>query len=258
MLVASLTYLAGFAALLHATGRLCLAKKRSFSSALYVSGAIATMGYAVYKAGDGLEAASRWAGTFIPVVTVLLALLFWIPSLLDLRRLGAGGHVLLRLPDPQQPGGWPARNGFFLMFLLLFLPWEFLSPSRLRTAAALGMEAESALAATATLCLGVTLTMSFWMQMARLRPSALLERGLWLDGGSSGRWSNWEQKQLVPWDDVISYGWRGEEAATVEVKISSWTGSTRLHFLRVPVEKKELVEQTLQRLAPGRRAVVPA
>jgi hypothetical protein len=145
-----------------------------------------------------------------------------------------------------------------MIFLLVFLPWEFLSPSKLRTLVKLGMEAESALAATATLCLGGTLTMSFWTQMARLRPSALLERGLWLDGGSSGRWSNWEQKQLVPWDDVISYEWRGEEAATVEVRISSWTGSTSLHFLRVPVEKKELVEQSLQRCAPGRRAAAPA
>ena len=62
----------------------------------------------------------------------------------------------------------------------------------------------------------------------------------------------------MPWDDVISYGWRGEEAATVEVKISSWTGSTSLHFLRVPAEKKQLVEQILQRFAPGRGVAVPA
>ena len=120
------------------------------------------------------------------------------------------------------------------------------------------MEAELALAAIATLCLGVTLTMSVWMQMARLRPSAFLEGGLWLDGGASGRWLNAEQKRFVPWDDVISYGWRGEEAATVEVKISSWTGSTSLHFLRVPAEKKQLVEQILQRFAPGRGVAVPA
>jgi hypothetical protein len=103
------------------------------------------------------------------------------------------------------------------------------------------MEAELALAAIATLCLGVTLTISVWMQMARLRPSAFLE-----------------EKRFVPWDDVISYGWRGEVAATVEVKISSWTGSTSLHFLRVPAEKKQLVEQILQRFAPGRGVAVPA
>lgn len=52
-----------------------------------------------------------------------------------------------------------------------------LSPSKLRAATTLGMEAELALAAIATLCLGVTLTMSVWMQMARLRPSAFLEGG---------------------------------------------------------------------------------
>jgi hypothetical protein len=217
------------------------------------------MGYAVYRAGDGLESEARWAGAFIPFMTVSLALLGWIPTVLDLRRLGAGGHVLLRLPDPQRPGAGPARNGLFLIvFFLVLVPLEFLSPSKLRTAAAVGMEAESALAAAATLCLGGALAMSFWMQGARLRRPALLERGLWLDGGSSGRWSNWEQMQLVPWDAVISYAWRAEEAATVEVKVSSWTGSTSLHFLRVPVEQKELVEQTLQRFAPGRRVDVPA
>jgi len=259
LLVASLTYLAGFAALIHATARLCLARKRSSSSALYVSLAIATMGYAVYRAGDGLQTEARWAFAFIPVVTVSLALLSWIPTMLDLRRLGAGGRVSLRLPDPQQPGAGPGRNGLFLIvFVLVVVPWEFLSPSKLRAAAALGMEAESALAAAATLCLGGALAMSFWMQGARLRPSALLEQGLWLDGGPSGRWSNWEQMQLVPWDAVISYAWRAEEAATVEVKVSSWTGSTSLHLLRVPVEQKELVDETLQRHAPGRRVAVPA
>ncbi len=259
MLVASLTYLAGFAALIHAMARVCLARKAFLSSALYVSLAIATMGYAVHRAGEGLETETRWAGAFIPVLTVSLALLSWIPTLLDLRHLGAGGHVLLRLPDPQEPGGRPARSWLFpMIFFLVIVPWEFLSPSRLRTVATLGMEAESALAATATLCLGGTLTMSLWLQTARLRPPALLERGLWLDGGPSGRWSNSEQMQLVPWGDVISYEWRTEEAATVEVKVSSWTGSTSLHFLRVPVEQKELVEQTLQRFAPGRRVAVPA
>lgn len=105
-LVASFTYLAGFAALLHGAGRLCLGKKATLLSALYVSLAVATMGYAVYKAGDGLESDARWAGGFIPVMTVLFALLLWIPSLLDLRRLRADGSSPPPSFAPQPRSAW--------------------------------------------------------------------------------------------------------------------------------------------------------
>jgi hypothetical protein len=89
---------------MHAVGRLCLGEKAKLSSALYLSLAIGTVAYAVYRAGDGLEAGSRWAWTIFPGISLFFGHLVCTPAMLDLRHLGTGGGVLLRLD--QEARAW--------------------------------------------------------------------------------------------------------------------------------------------------------
>jgi hypothetical protein len=181
-------------------------------------------------------------------VTVSLSLLLWIPSMLDLRAFRAGGRVVSTFTH-RAPASW--RVAAWGVILWLAFPLRH-GISDIRRAGSPEMVASSAFALAAVTSFGAAVVLTVMIHTTRLRPSALLERGVWLEGGSSGRWLNSAQMQLVPWDGVVSYEWRSEDPATLEIKTTDWTGSQRLYFLRVAAENKLPIDEALRRLA-GRR-----